>query len=96
MTNYICKRCGYHTKRKNDFQRHINRKYQCKEVKEDNKIDEIVNKISKENESSIIVFINNANHFLSSNDKITRLQTENIILRSKLSKLKQNISNLIS
>ena len=45
MTNYICKRCWYNTKRKNDFQRHINRKYQCKEVTEDNKIEQIVNNI---------------------------------------------------
>jgi hypothetical protein len=95
MTNYICKRCGYNTKRKSDFQRHINRKFQCKEVKNNKDMVNIFKKINKENQSSIIVFINNSNHFLSSNEKMRKLQTENIILKEKISKLKDSISSIL-
>ena len=55
----------------------------------------IFKKINKENQSSIIVFINNSNHFLSSNEKMRKLQTENIILKEKISKLKDSISSIL-
>ena len=37
MTNYNCRRCGYNTKYKNDFRKHIYRKFTCKPIL--NKID---------------------------------------------------------
>ena len=44
MTNYNCRRCGYKTKYKNDFRKHIYRKFTCKPILNNINIYDIISK----------------------------------------------------
>jgi hypothetical protein len=54
MVNYICQRCGYSTKHKNNFRKHIFKKYECKIILSDVSILNI-RKNFKMNKNTILV-----------------------------------------
>ena len=55
MVNYFCDRCGYNTKYKNDFRKHLNRKFVCKSILNDVSINILRNNfINNENKVNII------------------------------------------
>lgn len=63
MTNYNCLRCGYKTKYKNDFRKHIYRKFTCKPILNKIDINDIKSKFETKkqinNSSEIGIKINN-------------------------------------
>lgn len=71
MTKYNCLRCGYSTKYKNDFRKHIYRKFTCKPILNKIDISKIINKfeMNKTIKKTQIDFEMTSNDFqMTSND----------------------------